>query len=216
MSVTPNDIRRAIPNEEFDYQTLMSLIGEYRSPRDKITRLINDGVITRVKKGLYIFGPNYRKEPYSREVLANLIFGPSYISLEYALSYYGMIPEKVTTLTSVCTGRSRQFDTSVGRFNYRQIPLGVYPIGIEQIAPNTNRSFLIAAPEKALCDFVQSQRGLSLFSIMAMIGYLTDNLRIDETDLGKMDVDSIRQIAKMYNSRRIEILSKAINRLKES
>ena len=213
MSISPIDIRRSIPSEEFDYQTLMGLIGEYRSPRDKITRLIKDGVICPVKKGLYIFGPDYRNEPYSREVLANLIFGPSYISREYALSYYGLIPEKITTLTSVCTGRSRQFDTPVGRFDYRRIPIRAYPAGIRQITPDSHRNFLIATQEKALCDFIQLQRGIGPFSISAMIEYLLENMRMDEYELKKMDWVKIRDISKLYNSRKIYMLSRAIKQL---
>ena len=60
-----------------------------------------------MKKGLYVFGENNRQRPYSREILANLMYGPSYISLEYALQHYGLIPERVEALTSVTVGRSR-------------------------------------------------------------------------------------------------------------
>lgn len=89
------DLRRRIPHEEFDYQTLLDSLRTYSRPRDKITALLKKGVIVRIKKGLYIFGEEYRKNPYSNEILANLICGPSYISLEYALQYYGLIPERV-------------------------------------------------------------------------------------------------------------------------
>ncbi len=213
MSLTAIDIRRSIPYEEFDYQNLVGLFGNYRSPRDKISRLIRDGVICRIKKGLYIFGPDYRNEPFSKEVLANLIFGPSYISLGYALSYYGLIPEKIMTLTSVCTGRGRQFHTPVGRFTYIKIPIKAYASGIQQISPDTHQNFLMATHEKALSDFIRLQRGMSTFTINAMTEYLLENIRMDEYELRRMDWVEIRQISKLYRSRSISTLSKVIKRL---
>ncbi|MBW1967626.1 MAG: hypothetical protein JRI48_09680 [Deltaproteobacteria bacterium] len=102
--MTLEQIRKLAPFEEFDYQTLLCILSGYARPRDKITDLLRKGDIIRVKKGLYIFGEGHRKAPYSREVLANLMYGPSYVSLEYALQYYGLIPERVEALTSVTPG----------------------------------------------------------------------------------------------------------------
>jgi hypothetical protein len=62
--------------------------------------------IIRVKKGLYIFGETYARRPFSREVLANVIYGPSYVSLDYALHYHGLIPERVEAVISI-PGRTR-------------------------------------------------------------------------------------------------------------
>ena len=84
-------MRRNIGGEVFDYQVLLDVLAEYRKPRDRITRLLAGGVIVRVKKGLYCFGEPFRRESLSREYLANLIYGPSYVSLEYALSHHGLI-----------------------------------------------------------------------------------------------------------------------------
>ncbi|MEA3441146.1 MAG: hypothetical protein U9R58_12785 [Chloroflexota bacterium] len=108
---TIGKIRAKIHGEIFDYQVLLYTLSGYRKPRDKITRLLAAGAIVRIKKGLYCFGDPFRKKPISREHLANLIYGPSYISIDYALSYYGLIPERVETITSVTTHRSRDFDT---------------------------------------------------------------------------------------------------------
>src|SRR5262245_29628514 len=93
-------IRRNIKTEEFDYPALMQELSQYKKPRDAVTRFLHNGSIVRVKKGLYVFGENYRKGMICKESLANLIYGPSYISLEYALSYYGLIPERVEEITS--------------------------------------------------------------------------------------------------------------------
>ena len=76
-----------ILSEEFDYQALLAALNGYARPRDRITELIRKGEIIRVKKGIYVPGAKRRRRPFSREVLANLIYGPSYISLEYALAF---------------------------------------------------------------------------------------------------------------------------------
>jgi hypothetical protein len=143
-------IRKHIENEEFDYQTLLHSLSQYSRPRDKISGLLRSGVIIRVKKGIYIFGEDYRHRTFSREVLANLIYGPSYISLEYALHYFGLIPERVEAVTSVTTGRSRKYSTPVGLFTYRMIPLSAFRFGMNRVELDDGRSFLIATPEKAL------------------------------------------------------------------
>ena len=70
-------ILNQIPREEFDYQTLVDVLKGYSRPRNKIEDLIHKGVIVRVKKGLYVFGNDYRRRPYSKELLANLIYRTS-------------------------------------------------------------------------------------------------------------------------------------------
>src|SRR4030065_2491708 len=122
-------LREKSPPEELDYQTLLNALHGYSRPRAKITALLRDGVIVRVKKGLYVFGEEERRKPLCRELLANLIYGPSCISLVYALATHRLMPERVETVTSVTCGRSRAFDTPVGRFTYRMISLEAFPVG---------------------------------------------------------------------------------------
>src|SRR6202043_3466912 len=98
---------------EFDYEALLQTLQNYKKPRDAITRFLHDGSIIRVKKGLYVFGENYRRGIICKESLANLIYGPSYLSLEYALSYYGLIPERVEQVASMTPLRSKIFQTPI-------------------------------------------------------------------------------------------------------
>ena len=86
-------IRLKIEQDVFDYRALMEALSQYRKPRDKITKLLASGVILRIKKGLYCFGEVLSKELIIRESVANLIYGPSYVSMDYALSYHGLIPD---------------------------------------------------------------------------------------------------------------------------
>lgn len=208
------DLRRRIPHEEFDYQTLLDSLRMYARPRDKITVLLKKGVIVRIKKGLYIFGDEYRKNPYSNEILANLMSGPSYISLEYALQYHGLIPERVEAVTSVTTGRSRQFLTPAGLFIYRMIPKDAFRIGMDRAEIDAGRSFLIAVPEKALADKLQQDRGIGIQTQTALLHYMESELRIDTSALLKMNPDYLDSIAHRYRSRKIRLLSGLIRRLK--
>ena len=141
------DIRTRVQPEIFDYQTLIDALGDLSAPRDKITTLLQQGIIIRVKKGLYVFGDRYRRQPYSKELLANLVHGPSYISLDYALAYHGLIPERVEALTSVTPNRSRRFATPVGLFIYRQVPARAYEVGVVRAEADHEQAFLIASPE---------------------------------------------------------------------
>ena len=115
-------LRHSVDSDVFDYQQLTDCLTDYAKPRDKIRAMLKAGEIIRVKKGLYVFGEGQRRRPWAREVLANLIYGPSYISLDYALSHYGFIPERVEVVTSVTAARSRRFETPLGLFTYRSMP----------------------------------------------------------------------------------------------
>lgn len=210
------NIRERIQREIFDYQTLTDALKELSYPRDKITDLIKKGIIIRIKKGLYIFGDRYRKHPYSRELLANLIYGPSYISLEYALSYYGLIPERAEALTSVTIGRSRKFHTPVGLFTYRKIPILAYQTGMTLVEETHNQGFLIAMPEKALSDKITSEQGLPISSQKEMHQFLVEGLRIEISTIQALSVEKINEYAGLYRSRKLRLLSSLITRLQKS
>jgi len=168
---------------EIDYQTLMQALSGYAYPRDRVTKLLRSGELVRVKKGLYVTTDS--RDWYSREVLANLIYGPSYVSLEYALRYYGLIPEAVETVTSVTTQKRKRYDTPLGRFEYEHLPVLSYAPGVCYIAVDARRGFLIASPEKALIDTLAVRTpGLKPEEIGQ---HLFDNLRVDEADFSRLD-----------------------------
>lgn len=200
-------IRKSINREEFDYQALIACLKGYSRPRDKITDLLGEGQIIRVKKGLYIFGPDYRRIPYSREILANLIYGPSYISLEYALSYHGLIPERVEALTSVTTGRTRTFTTPVGVFTYHMIPLPAFQVGMTRVELDDGGAFLIAAPEKALVDKIFVDRTSEIRTLKGLEAYLFEDLRIDQDLFSKLGRSDILHYVDRYSSAKLQLLS---------
>lgn len=205
-------IQNQIPREEFDYQTLLDVLKDYERPRDKISDYLRKGVIIRIKKGLYIFGEGYRKEVFSRELLANLIFGPSYISLDSALQYYGFIPERVEAMTSVTTGRSKRFETPVGLFTYREISVQAFRFGMTRVELDNGSAFLIATAEKALADKIRAVRGTGIKTLGQMRDYLADDLRIYEPALKALNPSHVEEIARRYRSRKIRILKDIIYR----
>lgn len=208
-------VRKKVDREVFDYQALLGALSEYSKPRDKITRLLAGGEIVRIKKGLYCFGEALRKEPVSREYLANLIHGPSYISLEYALSFHGLIPERVQVITSVTTRRSRAFDTPFGRFSYRTLSGRRYAVGaVLETAGST--PFLLASPEKALVDKIWTDKRFSGQRVSDYEAYLLDDLRIDPDSLRALDADRLRTICSAYASPKINNLARYLTRLEGS
>ena len=200
-------IRRAIESDVLDYQQLMGCLAAYAKPRDKVRALVKAGDIIRIKKGLYVFGEAYRRRPWSREVLANLFYGPSYISLDYALGHYGAIPERVVVVTSVTLSRSRRFETPLGRFTYRHLSPRKYAIGIDQQTSEGGQRFLIATLAKALADKIWTDRRFTPRSTAEFHAYLRDDLRIDPGVLRSIDLDLMDGIADQYGSRKVRLLA---------
>jgi predicted transcriptional regulator of viral defense system len=212
----PVDVRDRIQAEIFDYQTLIEALKGLAYPRNKINDLLRQGVIIRVKKGLYVFGDKYRRYPYSKELLANLVYGPSYVSLDYALAYHALIPERVEALTSVTPNRSRRFATPIGLFIYRQIPSRAYEVGMVRVEADHEQAFLIASPEKALADKIVSVRGAPIVSAAEMSRFLAEDLRIDAEALRALSAERIDDYARRYRSRRLRLLSAVVRRLRRA
>ncbi len=192
-----------------DASTLLNLLADYRKPRECILRMVNKGELIRLKNGFYlitdkIISGSNRLIPY--EQIANLLYGPSYVSLEWALSFYGMIPERVFTVTSMTLGRDKEYQTPVGDFIYHALSVDRYSIGITQKkALDFIGGFLMASPEKALADLVfKTCKGLDKKQLKEE---LLDSKRLDRESLQKLDKPLLFEIATAYNSKRVEDLS---------
>lgn len=181
------------PCEELDYGFVMECLKAYKNPRIKLNHLLKIKALVRVKKGIYIFGKNFARHPYSSEVLANMIFGPSYVSLEWACQYYRLIPEKVTTVTSVTTQRSRKFQTPLGLFTYDHLPMQVFSVGVTLIHFSDKQHALVATKEKALSDLLVIRRG-GFSSKTHFKEVLFEDLRIEEQDLESLNLELLKMI----------------------
>lgn len=161
------------PFPELDYQSALTALKSYAFPRKALADAIARGDLLRIKKGIY--AQQGRGIPqFSREVLANMIYGPSYVSFEYALSYHGLIPERVDHITSATTGKSKEFTTSVGGFLYSHFSREYYSIGFYREELAGQRGFWIAEPEKAVMDKIMVTRGR--FNELDMRNFLFDDL----------------------------------------
>ena len=127
---------------------ILDRLKDYANPYGKMGRLVKEGKLIPLTKGLYEDNLNA-----SGVYLANAIYGPSYVSFNYALSYYGLIPEAVYDFTSATTEKKKKksFTNRFGTFTYRDVPVDIYPYGVNLIKEG-EYSFLIASREKALCD----------------------------------------------------------------
>lgn len=185
------ELREKISGDIFTSLELTALLTEYSSPLKKISSMISSGEIIQIRRGLYTFPAALRREPLSIGTLANRIHGPSYVSEDFALSYYGLIPETPTLVTSIALGRTREFSNDFGVFSYRYCRSKSYHIGICAVGEGQKR-FLIATPEKALFDKILFDKRFDGKDIET---YLYEDLRLDEEQLQNFNKENISELA---------------------
>lgn len=210
-------LRKKIPTPVFTHEQLNYLLSPTVSNVNaKISYMVKKGELIRLKKGIYLLGDDYQKEPVDMISVANILYTPSYVSYEYALSYYGLIPERVYEVTSASLRGKKSFETKLGRFSYRPVPLQVYAIGVDWLYDSVNGGKLIATPEKALCDKVRSDKGMGRLSQEKLALYLEYDLRMEWEGLLSLDSDLIANIAAAYRSSNLKNISKLIAKRKKS
>lgn len=186
------DIFGSVP---FSHGAVLPLLEGYRRPNDKIAEWLKQGVLVPLKRGLYVLGSAWREGELSLPLVANRLYGPSCISLDYALSWHGLVPERVHELTSVCMRRGCVLENALGRFSYATLPRDLFSVGMQQVVVSDQVAFLMAGPEKALCDKVLLIRNLRAVSRSSMQRFLLEDLRLDEGALGDMDLSIIKRYA---------------------
>jgi len=188
------DIRatlKELSNQPLTHQILTALLKDYKRPNDKILSLKADGLIEPIKKGLYIAGKSLGAERPESALLADHILGPSYLSMENALAHYGLIPEKVFGVTSMTTKASRKFQTHIGLYTYTNLPLPYYAFGLATVTLSEDQQAIMAIPEKALCDKIATTAGITLRSQSSARDNIFGNLRMEEEDLAKFDLNAM-------------------------
>jgi predicted transcriptional regulator of viral defense system len=183
---------------------LHSLYSELKRPDEKISELERKGFVIRVKRNLYVVSPKVHHQEISRELVANHLYGPSYISLESALAYYGLIPERVYSMLSVCMKLHKKYNTPLGNFEYIKMPERYFQTGISQEIINNSYAFLIASPEKALCDKIVNLQNVRIQSVKAMREYLEEDLRFEMSALASFDIDIIKKCIE-FNRKKTEL-----------
>ena len=195
-------------------QILMDLLQGYRRPYDKINELVNQKVLVQVKRGVFIPGPEARVPAPETMLLANHLWGPSYVSSDSALSYWGMIPERVYETLSMTTNLAKMYKTPVGRFRYIRLPLPYFSFGIQRVELAAKQMALIAGKEKSLCDKIITTQRLKLRSVKQTREYLMQDLRISRDALRELNTGVINEYTKESPKQdSILILIKTLNDL---
>ena len=181
-------------------------LSDYANKNNKISRDIRDGKLHKIVNGLYetdINTPGY--------LLAGSIYGPSYISFEYALSYYGLIPERVHVITCATYGKKKKkkFNTSFGIFTYRDVPVLAYPEEII-LKEENGYTYQIASKEKALCDKLYTLKPLKNYKNLEDMLFI--DLRIDKDEFDALDIEKIEHLSILYHSTNIQLLAKYMRR----
>lgn len=179
----------------YDPQSLMTKYKNYSNINQKISIECKNRNLIRIKRGLYTDDLDNDKE-----LIANVCYSPSYISFEYALSYYGLIPEYVSTYTSAVYGKKNNkfYNLENASFEYKSIPNSVFFKGIRILKNEKGFSYKIATKEKALCDLLYSKYSVRSLSDLKVL--LFEDLRIDYHELLLLDVEFIKNIVPYYHS----------------
>lgn len=172
---------------------ILPLLREYRRPYDKINYWVKSGDLVQVRKGLYVLGKRISDHSPHLFLLANQLHGPSYVSMDSALAYHGMIPERVFQTSSLTTRPSKTFDTPFGRFDYLQVKPSYFSFGITNPGNTDSGYFMIASREKALWDKVVLTSGILFRSKVEARQYLEEDMRMDIIELRELDLDMMRE-----------------------
>lgn len=176
--------------------TVASLFPEMSAGNQKVLQLETAGKVIRLKRGLYVIAPRVSRVSLSTELIANHLYAPSYVSRQTALRYYGLIPEAVYTTQSMTIKHSRHFDTPVGCFEYQMISREAFSVGVTSINQHSY-SFLMATPEKALCDLIANSPNVNLRYLKDVEAYLEGDIRMDIDDFLRMDVGIFERYAQV-------------------
>jgi predicted transcriptional regulator of viral defense system len=185
---------------------IKSNLTEYSNKNTKICRDVKNGNLIKIINGLY-----ETDSSVNGYLLAGSIYGPSYLSFEFALYYYGLIPEKVTSFTSATCDKKKKksYTNFFGTYMYRDVPKDVYPLGIKLIQEG-EYTYQIATPEKALCDKLYTLSPIK--NMTELENMLFNDLRIDNNEFRKLNIDDIEQISKVYHSTNVSLLYRYMRR----
>lgn len=193
----------------YDIAALKTKYRAYKNINQKISLEAKKGNMVRIKRGLYTDNPKIDKP-----VIANVCYGPSYISFEYALSRYGLIPEYVGTVTSAAFHNKNRKEYRVGdiSYEYRRIPDEAFPSGILFPVNEEGIHYKMARKEKALCDELYSKYPVRTIKDLKMMLFL--DMRIDEGEFLKLDFDYLEAIIPLYHSNTLNTLAKYIKEIR--
>ena len=185
---------------------LRAELSEYANPDMKVKRMVDKGLLIPIMKGLY-----ETERSTQGHYLAGALYGPSYLSFEFALSYHGLIPEAVYHFTCATfeRKRSKQYDTPFGVYTYRDVPSNAYPVEV-MLKFENGYSYQIATAEKAICDILYKASPLP--NINDLRYYLFEDLRISESDFYSLNLPTMSATSQLYKTKNHKLLCALIRK----
>jgi len=189
-------------NGETIFQSSLLLAGGVSASTvyKQITRWVSSGKLIQLRRGIYVIAKPYREKQPHPFLIANKLKKASYISLQSALEYYGIIPEYVPVITSITTGRTEKITSKLGRFQFRNLKKELF-WGYQELEISRDTRVFIALPEKSLLDLVY------LTPQADNMEYL-EELRLQNTD--KINKDTLMDYAKKYKTPKLERAARGI------
>jgi hypothetical protein len=166
-------------------------LSAYQRPNDKIHEMLQSGDLVALRRGLYIPGENLDLPVPHLFLIANHLRGPSYVSCETALAYWGLIPERIEEICSVTLRTSHTYNNAIGRFSFQRLRSPYYSFGLRSEILGEQQRAVIASPEKALCDTIILTSGVNLRSITQTRDYLFEDMRLDPAQLQTFDLSAM-------------------------
>lgn len=208
------NINEQIYHGVVDKSVLVNWLGDYRNFNDKVSRLIAKKQLIHVKKGLYITQQSVERGELSEFQVANFMYGPSYVSFFTALSYHGIIPERVNVIESAVLKRSKEVEIDLGRFTYQKMNEATFYLGVDHTLQGPI-GILVASPTKAILDILWKEKVSFIYGVKGLGEYLQLDLRIDESYIRELDLDTIeRAIAVGKRKRVIKLLKNLIVKIR--
>lgn len=176
--------------------------------KNQLSRWSGEGLLIKLRRGLYIFNEEERKVEIDQNVVASRLYEPSYLSLEYALNFYGLIPERVIDVTSVTTRKTMQFRNDFGSFIYRHIKPEAFR-GFKKFG-DKNLVFFMAEPEKAVIDFLYLN--LNVFN-----DNIADKILIDYRfqNLDILHKERLLELGKLFQNKKLMKIIKEVIKIIE-
>lgn len=187
--------------------TTLNLKEKYKDYNDingKIKRDIDKGILFPLVRGIY-----ETNSSIDGFLLASYIYGPSYLSFEYALSFHGIIPERVVVYTNATFNKrkSKSYQNHFGLFTYRDVPNAAFTFFVKAYEED-GYAYFIASPEKALCDLLYIKKPVISIKELKMV--IFDDLRISKDVFDQLNFDDILYLTDKYISNNMRYLKKYI------
>jgi len=190
----------SMPHSQFTSQDVATLFPGSEDRRyGLVRRAIASGEIIHIRRGLYCLARKYQKKGMNLYALAQHVYGPSYVSLESALSWHGWIPEAVHSITNASSRKSKEFKTPLGLFSYERIPQDLFYSEVKRLTDESGNVFLMASPLKALADYVYARKK-DWTGIEPVVG----SLRIETEEFEQVTRDTLEGLISNYSNYRVK------------